>query len=84
MWILLIFGIVMAAYGLLVIGLTYHYRDRGDVVPALLHATVLVTVGGLAVSAGLVHTWRAYLIGAFGALLLGDALARWRFAGKRS
>jgi membrane protein DedA with SNARE-associated domain len=83
MWILLIFGSLMAAYGLLIVGLTYRFGDRGDTVPALLHATVVVVVGGLAASAGLVHTWQTYLIAVFGSLLLGDALARWRFARKR-
>ena len=82
MWILLIFGTVMASYGVLVMALTYHYRDRGDVVIALVHAAVLVVVGALAVSAALSHSWRAYLIGAFGVLLLVDALVRWHLARK--
>ena len=83
MWILVIFGTLMAGYGFLFIGFTYRYRDRGDIGFGVSHATVLVVVGGLAVSGGLIHSWRTYLIAAFGSLLLGEGLALWWLGRKR-
>jgi len=74
MWILVVLGCVMAGYGLLVIGLSYRYRARGDYALAIVHGVVLIAVGAFFIAATVAE--RALLIAVAGVLLLGDALGR--------
>jgi hypothetical protein len=83
MLILIFFGIVLSAYAVFVVVLTYRYRERGDTVAAYGHAASLGVAGGVAILAALISGWRAYLFVALGCVLVGDAVARWRAARRR-
>ena len=74
MWLLCVFGTVMAAAGISVLGMAYRYRDRGDLLTAVSHGVVLFVVGALFISSALLSSHRAVLIACGGALLLADAL----------
>jgi uncharacterized membrane protein HdeD (DUF308 family) len=76
-----LFGVAMLGFGIFWLVLTYRYRSRGDVWPAIAHAAALIVVGLLVLAAAV--NGSGALLGVAGVLLLVDSVARTVLARRR-
>jgi hypothetical protein len=74
------FGVLMCIYAAFLVGLTYRYRSRGDILPALGHGIIILGVGVVALAGTVAPDFRRTSLLIVGVLLIGDAVSRYVIA----